>query len=65
MCADIQGDRKIDKDIEAHPEGGSGLNYASGAHQSPGCPMAPTSFLLVDWEFHIVAMFVHRISLTD
>lgn len=26
MCGDTQGDRETDKDMEAHPEGGSGLN---------------------------------------
>lgn len=53
------------KYMQALPKGGAGLNYASVAHQSPGWPVAPTSTLLVDWELHIVGMFVHRISLTD
>ncbi len=51
--------------MRARPEGGAGLNYASAAHQSPGWPMASLSFLLVDWELYIAAVFVRRISLTD
>lgn len=51
--------------MQARPEGGAGLNYASVAHQSPGWPVASTSFLLVNWELYIAAVFVHRISLTD
>lgn len=51
--------------MHAHPMGGSGLNYASEAHQSPDWPMAFMSFLLVEWELYITAVFVHRISITD
>lgn len=65
MHIDRQIDRVIEKDVHTRPEGGAGLNYASVAHQSPGWPMAPTSFLLVVWELYIAAVFVHRISLTD
>ena len=61
----LERDIEKDKDMQALPKGGAGLNYASVAHQSPGWPMAPTSFLLVDWELNIVGMFVYRISLTD
>lgn len=62
---DRQRDREREKDAQAYPEGGAGLNYARVAHQSPGWPMASTSFLLVDWELYMAAVFVHRISLTD
>lgn len=51
--------------MQAHPKGGAGLNYASVAHQSPGWPLASTSFLLVDGELYIAAVFVHRISQRD
>lgn len=37
-----------EKEMAAGPQAGPGLNYAGVAHQSPACPMAATSFLLID-----------------
>ena len=53
------------KDVQAHPEGGPGLNYTGVANQTAGWPLASMSFVLVDWELYITAVFVHRISMID
>lgn len=59
-------DGEEERDVWARPEGGAGLNYASVAHQSPGWPMASTSFSPLGLGIiRRCIFFVRRISLTD